>query len=172
MKNVIIVVLGALSAFLAFKLYDPDNTESSSLKHLNETGFFTYSRIDTAMSINVDSMINHFHKHTLKKLSNQNDNSGTVLTDGKVTMEIRFDTVDIKKGLALSENGQVTFYLASFEKNASDKYVKYMNKKYPKDKINLSEVVQKPTVVLQIGKEKAAPKYAIGKICPPPANCP
>lgn len=174
MKNAIIVVLTALSAYLGWKLYSPDYTTSSSAEYLEKSGFFKTSKIDTAMGINVDSMIKHFHNHTLKKLSNQQDNSGTVLTDGIVTIKVRFDTTDIKKALAFSENGQVSFYLAAFNNKAASKYVKYINSnKKPGEKdINLSQVIQKPTVVIQNGKEKASPKYAIGKICPPPNNCP
>jgi len=182
MKNAIIAVLALLCGFLGWKLYY--NSPSQSLKELTEEKIFgrINNKSETYSDDDINTMINHFHSHTLKELKDK-----TVLgipiglddserTDRKVTKFISFDTTSLKNAIHSAKDGYVYFILAAFKKEQAMEYVNNWNDTHPKkeDKIKLKEVIQKPTVILSYKDSKSAiVTINVGKICPPPNGvCP
>lgn len=175
MKNAIIVFLTALSAFLGWQLYGL--AESGSFEILQNSGIENEEREDSVLNIAVNPLINHFHKHTLNKVKNDSVfYPKEDKTDGLVTIKVSFDTTTLKNAIMYHENGLVHFYMCSFNRASAKKYVRYYNSKTPygQDTITVSQVVQKPTLAIKVkpSVQKGTSKYVIGKICPPPANCP
>lgn len=176
MKNAIIAVLALLCGFLGWKLYY--NSPSQSLKELTEEK--TLERIVNKTGIysnkDINNMIRHFHNHTIRDLKDPNGTPPNDKTDGKVTKFVEFDTTVLGNAIRNSVDGRIYFIFAAFTKSEAEVYVNDWNNTHPiaEDKIKLSEVIQKPTIILSFkDPKKSIVTLNVGKICPPPSSvCP
>jgi hypothetical protein len=181
MKNVIIAVLAFLSVFLGYKAYFSSETSadqadgktgeteevSETYVRLVEQGFFDTERIDPGYGIDANKLVEHFHKHTLKKLKDGLPLPGAGNgTDGLVTSSVEFSKETLKAIMANDDELFVRFYLGAFDRESAKQYAKVHG-------LTIREVVQKPVVIAKsTGKMASEPITAIGKICPPPRSCP
>jgi hypothetical protein len=182
MKNVIIVVLALLSVFLGYKAYfspkasaDQADAKSSEEEEVSETyavlmeqGFFDVESIDPNYGIDANKLVEHFHKHTLKKLKDGLPLPGAGNgTDGLVTSSVEFSKETLKAIMDNDDELFVRFYLGAFDRESAKKYALEHG-------LTIREVVQKPVVIAKSkGKTVSNPPIsAIGKICPPPRSCP
>lgn len=183
MKNIAIVVLAILSAFMTWKAYfsDKEVEQIPDAPLTLEDGKIDYFKgvYDNAMGIGIYDVVENFRNHTLKSVS---DRDTTDLrrdrTDKLVTKSVSFEKDSLLKLLNASTSSEVKFHFASLDRLSAGKYVNYQNMKIPdpRNKIKKSQVVQKPILILEIdtvGLGLTTTKvFAIGKICPPPNSCP
>ncbi|MCO5230322.1 MAG: hypothetical protein M9958_04105 [Chitinophagales bacterium] len=185
MKNLIILILAAATIFLTWKTYFSNNQCCSTSSNNNGTSVEVHQpkfdttgmnyfkgRTDNEMNINLYDVVSNFRTFTLTQLKDKDNVDGIKdRTDGLVTKSISYDRVKLLQLLNASNSQNVIFHLGSLDRLSASKYNNFykIGKK--------GSVVQKPILILEIdtlNKDRTGSTkvFAIGKICPPPNNCP